>query len=138
MATFGEAFSAARSAGKREFTWKGKSYNTMRKGESRKAWLAKLGPRDKPKGTSKRMAKPRARPDAGEYRMRKGDRGRPTGTRGSAKPGMRKSDRTISAGRGPSKRRGVQVAKRRRATPSTGKTTYSYSATPRRRSLRSR
>lgn len=34
MASFGKAFSAARKAGKKEFSWKGKSYTTKLAGET--------------------------------------------------------------------------------------------------------
>lgn len=34
MASFGKAFSSARKAGKKEFTWKGKRYNTRLAGET--------------------------------------------------------------------------------------------------------
>lgn len=36
--TFSQAFAAARGAGKREFTWRGKSYNTRRKDESQASY----------------------------------------------------------------------------------------------------
>lgn len=42
MATFKEAFAEARRKGKKEFSWKGKSYNTRKKGESNSDWSSNI------------------------------------------------------------------------------------------------
>ena len=48
-----EEFKKARAAGKREFTYEGKRYNTMEAGESRKEWLKKT--KEAPKSTSNKF-----------------------------------------------------------------------------------
>ncbi len=56
MATFKEAFAAARKSGKKEFTWNGKRYNTKVKGEGSSASSprpkARPGSSAKPKTSS--------------------------------------------------------------------------------------
>lgn len=62
--SFNSAFAAARKAGKKEFTWNGKSYNTRTKDEDNA--LAAGGPKRRPsaEGPTKAPLTPRARPTA--------------------------------------------------------------------------
>lgn len=42
--SFKQAFDTARNSGEQEFTWNGKKYNTMKKGETKEQWLSNLRP----------------------------------------------------------------------------------------------
>ena len=46
--SFRTAFDQARNSGKQEFTWNGKKYNTMKKGETKEQWLSNLKPSSLP------------------------------------------------------------------------------------------
>jgi hypothetical protein len=60
MASFKDAFRAARAAGKKEFSWNGKSYNTKLKEE------VASGPKPRPKAESGPKARPKASPAVAE------------------------------------------------------------------------
>lgn len=59
MSSFSKAFAAARKAGKKEFTWNGKRYNTKLKSETNRKSPPTPTPRPKPKKTPT----PTPRPD---------------------------------------------------------------------------
>lgn len=61
MASFGEAFSAARKAGKKTFKWSGKLYTTKTKEEEAGGGSASASTRPKARPSSPR---PKARPDS--------------------------------------------------------------------------
>ena len=68
MSKFGDAFAAARKAGKKEFTWKGKQYNTEMKETVRpkargmQAKAKSTGPMPRPKNISPKP-RPKAAPE---------------------------------------------------------------------------
>jgi hypothetical protein len=57
MASFKDAFASARKAGKKVFTWEGKSYNTKLKEE-----VGAVGPKPRPKAEMRPKARPKAEP----------------------------------------------------------------------------
>ncbi len=66
MASFSKAFAAARKAGKKEFTWNGKRYNTKLKSETKKKSPPTPTPRPKPTKTPT----PTPRPDRSAQKAR--------------------------------------------------------------------
>lgn len=92
LSKFGAAFKAARKAGKKEFSFGGKSYNTKLKGE----------------GASKKVPTPSKRPD------REGERAKARGQQG---PGMKEA----SAQRAKDATMASRAAKRGQAGPAAAK-----------------
>lgn len=91
MASFKASFAAARKAGKKEFTWNGKRYNTKLKEDS--APKPKARPSNKPttSGSTKSNPKSVAKPTQRSKSPR--PKSRPTATKTSAGPIPRVQDK---------------------------------------------